>query len=298
MRIYDECVICLLRLALRTARTATEDRRLQREVVARVAEEIAAATEDTISPELGLRVQQIVHELTGDADPYRSIRRSCNELVLAQLPRLEQQVESAADPLLHAVRLAAAGNVIDFAVGSTFDLDRTIEESLRQEFTIFDYGPFRTALSEARSILYLADNAGEIVFDRLLVDRLLQQGKRVTVAVRGGPAINDATLEDAHHAGLDSRAELIDTGSALPSVLPAKMGAELREAYQAADLVISKGQGNYEGLHAEPGPILFLLRAKCVPVSRMLGVETGSMILRFQQTAAGPVPERGQERTA
>jgi uncharacterized protein with ATP-grasp and redox domains len=280
MEIYPECVVCLFRLALRAARAATADMEQQREVLARLAAEIPGLHATSISPEVGRRVQQIVRDVTGDSDPFRDARRQSNEIVLARYERLERRVASAEDPLLEALRLAVAGNVIDLAVGSDYNLERAIDESVLRGFAVFDYGPLLNALEHAGNVLYLGDNAGEIVFDRLLVERLTGRGIDVTFAVRGGAAINDAIVEDARQAGLADRVEVIDTGSDLPTVLLRETSVEFRDRYRRADLVISKGQGNFEGLCEEPGPLAFLLMAKCEPVARLLGVERGSLVLR------------------
>jgi uncharacterized protein with ATP-grasp and redox domains len=282
MEIHPECIVCLFKLGLRAARAATNDEKLQREVLARLAAEIPAVPAGSISPEIGQRVQRIVREVTGETDPFLREKRRSNEFALAHLPELRRRVESADDALLEAIRLAVAGNVIDLAVGSGYDLEGAIAESLEVPFAIFDYEPFTLALERARRLLYLADNAGEIVFDRLLVEELVRRGKAVTCAVRGGPAINDATAEDARRAGLHEIAEVIDTGTDLPSVLLAAVDDRFRERYLGADLVISKGQGNYEGLSEEPGPLACLLKAKCAPVARDLGVERGALVLRFR----------------
>jgi len=282
VEIHPECIVCLFKLALRAARAATGDEKLHREVLTRLAGEIPAVPEGSISPEIGRRVQRIVRKVTGEADPFLRAKRRSNETALAHVSRLRYRVESAADPLLEAVRLAVAGNVIDLAVGSDYDLEGAIEESLETPFGIYDYEPFAAALIRAKRVLYLGDNAGEIVFDRLLVEELLRRGKEVTFAVRGGPAINDATTDDAREAGLDGLVEVIDTGTDLPSVLLSEMGPLFRERYSTADLVISKGQGNYEGLSEEPGPIAYLLKAKCAPVARDLGVKRGALVLRYR----------------
>lgn len=282
MDLEPQCIVCLFRLASRAARTATKDPRLQGQVIDRLADELPKMPADTIPPQVGRRIQQIVRDVTGDGDPFREAKRRGNALGLTHFPGLRQRVEQAADPLLEAVRLAVAGNVIDLATCSGFDLERAIRDSQVQQFSIFDYDPFRAAVERAHHVLHIADNAGEIIFDRLLVEELLRRGVRVTVAVRGGPAINDACLEDARQAGFDARVEIIDTGSDLPSVVLGESGATFRERYREADLVISKGQGNFEGLHDEPGPIAFLLIAKCRPVAEWLGVPQGTLVLRYR----------------
>jgi uncharacterized protein with ATP-grasp and redox domains len=274
-----QCVICLFRLASRAVRSATDDPQAHGQVIDQLADEMPRMPEGTISPQIGRRIQQIVRDVTGNGDPFRDSRRRSNELALGHLPELRRRVERAEDPLLEAIRLAVAGNIIDLAVGSEFNLERAIDDCLSREFSIFDYESFRAAVGRSRRVLLIADNAGEIVFDRLLVEELLRRGLRVIVAVRGGPAINDALREDASRAGFDPQVEIIDTGSDLPSVVLSECGEEFLRHYRDADLVVAKGQGNYEGLRHESGPITFLLMAKCRPVARWLGVEQGDLVL-------------------
>jgi len=274
------CIVCLFRLASRAARAATSDPRVQGQVIDRLADEMPALPPGTIPPQIGRRIQQIVRELSGNGDPFREARLHGDELALQHYPVLKRQVERAADPLLEAIRLAAAGNAIDLAACSAVDLTRVFRESPGRQFAVFDYARFRALADGARRVLYIADNAGEIVFDRLLVEELMRRGSRVTVAVRAGPVINDACIEDARRAGFAPAVEIIDTGSDLPSVILGETGETFRERYGQADLVISKGQGNFEGLREERRPIAFLLMAKCRPVAAWLGVEQGTLVLR------------------
>lgn len=280
MRIYPDCIVCLLRLALRTARLATEARNVQLDILKDLTSGISELPEDAVPIEVGRRIQDLVSGTTGIADPYKEIKRQCNDLALDLYPRLNKLVRAADDPLPVAIRLAIAGNMIDFAAGSEFDLEKAIEDCLEGDFSVCDYEPFWGKLSAAEVILYLGDNAGEIVLDRLLIEELLRRGKQVTYVVRGGPAINDATLADARYVGLDEMVEVITSGGALPGVMLKYASREFAARFRSADLILSKGQGNFEGLSHEPGPIVFLFKAKCRPVARELGVDQGAMVLR------------------
>lgn len=286
MRIQPECFVCLLRLGLRAARAATPDPGAQREVLSRVAAALAEIPEKTIPPEMGRRVQQIVLEVTGNDDPFREAKRLSNRIGLELYPELARRVNEAEDPLLEAVKLAIAGNAIDLAVGSDSDPGTVVSRGLADGPVLLDYEPFRRRAGRAARVLYLADNAGEVVFDRLLVEQLRDAGARVTFAVRSAPAINDATRKDAVEAGLDRVAEVVTTGSSLPSVILREASASFRGRFREVDLVISKGQGNFEGLSEEPGPIAFLLKAKCAPVAAELGVERGTAVLRYREPGA------------
>jgi hypothetical protein len=209
MKLHPDCIVCLFQQALRTAKLATEDEQLQRKILNRLAERISGLGEETIPIEVTGQLQEIVGELTGVTDPYLEVKRRYNDLALKLYPRLKELLEKAKEPLLAAIRLAIAGNVIDFGVGSEFDLEQAIEESLTEEFAIFDYEFFLERLASAESLLYIGDNTGEIVFDKLLIEELLQRGKQVTYVVRGGSTINDATLEDARYVGMEKIVQVI-----------------------------------------------------------------------------------------
>lgn len=282
MKIHPDCIVCLFQQALRTGKLATEDEGLQRKILTRLANEISELESETIPIEVAGRIQELVGELTGVTDPYQKVKRRYNDLALKLYPRLKELLDGAEEPLLTAIRLAIAGNVIDFGVGSEFDLEQAIQESLTWEFAIFDYEFFLERLAAAESLLYIGDNTGEIVFDKLLIEELLRRGKQVTYVVRGGSAINDVTLEDARYVGMEKIVQVITTGTALPGTILKDVHSDFVAHFHGADLIIAKGQGNFEGLDDEPRPITFLLKAKCTPIARELGVEPGAMILYFR----------------
>jgi uncharacterized protein with ATP-grasp and redox domains len=177
------------------------------------------------------------------------------------------------------VRLAIAGNMMDMGVNASLteaDVRQTMKQALTAPF-FGEMDKFRHAIAEAHSILYLADNAGEIAFDRLLVEQLLS--KHVTVAVRGAPVINDATLIDAQTVGLDQIVEVIDNGSDAPGTILSDCGPEFRRRFAEADLIIAKGQGNFETLSGEAGNIFFLFKVKCAVIAEHVKQPMGMQVL-------------------
>jgi hypothetical protein len=231
------------------------------------------------APVIGQRIHRRLRQIVGVDDPYRPAKDHQNRMALAMLPDLRNRIESAADPLDMAMRVAIAGNVIDLGVpGSvTEESIRISIEKCLSEPLVGDPARFWAAARAAKKILYITDNAGEIVFDRLLIEKL--GPSRVTAAVRGGPAINDATMADAITAGLSEITEVIDNGSDAPGTLLSECGPEFCRRFSAADLIISKGQGNFETLSDEPGNIFFLFKAKCKVISEHAQVELGSHVV-------------------
>jgi uncharacterized protein with ATP-grasp and redox domains len=220
-----------------------------------------------------------IRELTGVADPYRQIKVESTRFALELLPALRHEVARSADPFVTAVRLAIAGNIIDFGTNQELHLDDVhgvIAEALAQPIDLAAVRRLEQAMAQARSILFLGDNCGEIVIDRLLIEPCRD---KITFAVRGSPILNDATREDAVASGLADLVPVIDTGDATPGILLEHSSAAFRRAFAEADLILAKGQGNYETLDETDRPIVFLLKAKCRVVARQLGVDLGSLVV-------------------
>ena len=182
------------------------------------------------------------------------------------------------DPIRAAVKVAVFGNIIDLGIGLKFDLNKNLERVFKEKFAVDEYNDFKEQLdSGGKNILYLGDNAGEIVFDRLLVEQLIKD-HNVTFVVKKRPVINDATVEDAEYTGMKDLVPIIDTGSDGIGIQWRTVSEEFLENYENADIIISKGQGNFETMSDKKGGIYFLLRAKCDCVARILGVKFGDIV--------------------
>jgi hypothetical protein len=279
----------MFRQALNTVRVATDDPRQQEAVLKRLAERIPDLDLDDTPAGVSQHVYEVVEEVTGNADPYAAEKERTNREALRLLPDLEAMVNAAADELLAAVRLAAAGNVIDFGIGagSVESIEADIRSLMRRAFAIEDLEDLRADLGPGRSVLYLGDNSGEIVFDRVLVERLQKAGAEVVFTVKSGPVINDATRADAEVAGLTKICRVLETGSNDIGVGWQRCSEAFRAAYAAADVIISKGQGNFETVSGRPGNVYFLLKAKCDCVAEELGVELGDIVLKHVHRPAG-----------
>lgn len=276
MKAYLDCYPCFFIQALKTARLVISDEKVILQILKDVSVYLSQASFDVTPSEIGLGVYRILSRRTGVEDPYKEVKVKCIQQALSLYPELKKLIETSEDRLMTAVRLSIAGNVIDFGTDSSFDLKLELETILSQDFAVDHYEEFRRALEKAQDIVYIADNAGETVFDRLLIEEIK---KPVIYVVREKPIINDATREDALLSGLDKVSEIMSSGCDAPGNILKFCSNGFLKIYGSADLVISKGQGNYEALSNEEKPIFFLLKAKCQVVARDLGVKEGSIIL-------------------
>jgi hypothetical protein len=282
MKTYLECIPCFTRQTLDAIRMVTDDENLQLRIMRRVLEETSRFPQNTPPPAMGGRIHEIIREETGSADPYNEIKRRANQFALDRLPALRKKVQDSANPFETALRLSIAGNIMDWGAKPHADVseeavDRILEECLSAPLHGCSPESLRQSLLQADTVLYLADNAGEIVLDRLFIE--FMPSVKMTLAVKSGPAINDATLDDAQEAGLTERVEVIGTGNQSPGTLLDQCSSAFRKHFSEADLVISKGQGNYEALSNQSRRIVFLLKAKCPVVARDLDREIGDMVL-------------------
>jgi len=281
MKIFLDCIPCFVRQALDAAKLATDDEQIHERVVRETLRLAADLDMSQSPPAIGQKIHRLIRKLIDNNDPYRQIKERFNNLSLTLYPALENRVKTSENPLATAVRLAIAGNIIDFGVKTSLaesDVEKTIEQSLHNRLEYSQIQEFMDAVTQAKQILYLADNAGEIVFDRLLIEQLPVE--KVTVVVKGKPVINDATMEDAVFAGLTKLVEVIDNGSDAPGTILQSCSQDFRDRFEDADLIIAKGQGNYESLSDTDKNIFFILKAKCPVIARHLGCEVGEMILK------------------
>ena len=245
---------------------------------------------DRSPPWMGRRIHQLLREATGDPDPYRQVKARSNALALSLYPALKERIRMSADRFASAVRLAIAGNVIDFGCRSDLGDDevrQAITDAMDGAFDEVAVANLRREISGAKDILYLADNAGEIIFDRLLIEEMPMD--RITLAVRGSPVINDATRSDAEAAGVTALVAVIDNGSDVPGTILECCSSYFRDRFAQCDLVIAKGQGNFETLGEEDQNIFFLLKVKCPVIARDIGCAVGQAVVRRNHPTQQPV---------
>lgn len=279
------CIPCMMRQTIDTLKLAVEDEEIRRKTVNAVLNYLQNIDYAKTPPDIGKRVYEIIHEMTGNPDPYHEVKQKYNAIALALYDDLRRIVYQNYDPVLTAAKLAVAGNVIDFGVSNREIHVKHIMESIDSlSFEINHFDRFIDDLKKAKRVMYLADNAGEIVFDRLFIEMLQRYypeiGLQFTVVVRGKPIINDATMEDAKMIGLERIAKVIDNGDNAPATILKYISDETIKEYQSADIIISKGMGNYETLDEENRLIYYLLKVKCSLTAKRIGAAEGSLVFK------------------
>ncbi|MDI6793978.1 MAG: ARMT1-like domain-containing protein [bacterium] len=282
MKVEPECIPCILKQALRGAKLIQADKAIQHRLLNETMDYLKTISLDSHNPP-GITSHLnhgLLKRILNHPDPYYEVKLKYNQIGLDLYPELKSRVKESADPLHTAAKLAIAGNCIDFGVGDGFDLEGTIEQILNSPLARDAYQAFKMALKEAGEVLYLADNAGELVFDKIFIEELLEEGGAIfRVVVKSAPIINDATMDDARFVGLDGLVPIVTNTADVGTPLD-KSSLEVKSLFEQADLIISKGQGNYETLGENTtGKIFFFLQAKCDIIAKVLGVDLGQAVL-------------------
>lgn len=279
MRTALECFPCFLRQTVIALKQQTDDPQLQEEIIKAVTPLVRQT--DTSRPPA--YTTTFIHRLIREKlrhDPFLRIKQEYNCIALELYPSMKETVRRSPDPLKTAARLAIAGNVIDFGVFTTVDIKGSVSRALETSIAVDDYRSFTEAVAATDEILYLLDNAGEIVFDRILIEELIARGKKVTAVVKGSPVLNDVTREDAIQTGLTDICTVLDNGSDGIGTILEWTSREFRAVYAQSEFVISKGQGNFETLFGDRKQTHFLFQAKCEVVARELNLPFGAMLLK------------------
>lgn len=273
MKTDADCLPCLLEQVRYTAGLASEQAECRQEIIRRAEKILATDLDPALSPpENAVALYRLINRISGATDPFADLKRNSNSFALAIKDEIQGQIRAASDPLNAAIRYAIAGNVIDYGAQHRFDIQATLDRCQHEPFGVDDFQPFCRDLAEASTILFLADNCGEIVFDSLLIELLEQD---VTLAVKEHPIINDATVAEARQCRADRHCRLISNGTDCPGTPLSRCSDEFAEAFRNADLIISKGQGNFETLSEIEAPLYFMLTVKCQVVARHIEEKTG-----------------------
>ena len=283
MKIKLDCFPCYVNQALEAAEYANMNQEKKWNTVLTVCEELAKVERSEPSARIGQKVHKIVRDFSNTEDPYREQKEKSNEIALGYLEEFRDKLAESEEKLNIAARLAAAGNAIDFGPRREFDVEGELKRGMNEEFEINHWEKFLEQLETAKEILYFTDNSGEIIYDRLFVEQLLgaSEVEKLNLVVKQGPFLNDVTEEDAVDLGLDEINKVylrtVDNGDGGNS--PGLWSNEVEKWIEGHDLVVSKGQANYEGLSTySKENLFFLLVIKCPLVERAVGADVGKKV--------------------
>ncbi|MFP4169279.1 MAG: damage-control phosphatase ARMT1 family protein [Desulfonatronovibrionaceae bacterium] len=276
-----DCLPCFLRQALHGARlTSPNDTKAQEKILRRAAEMISEMDTRHPPPLLAGRMYADIAETSGTSDLFHQYKQKCNREALALLPELERRLDREEDRLFFALRVSIVGNYMDAGVAREYDWRGALEQEEDSCWAELHYNQFQRHLAEASKVLILGDNCGEIALDTLLAKELVRQGHAVTYAVRGQPILNDATLEDARQVDMFGICRVMPSGSDCPGTVLSRCTEEFKSELCSSDIVISKGQGNFEALGEEKSGIYFAFKVKCEVVADLVGLPIGSSVFR------------------
>ena len=294
METYLECIPCFFKQGIESAKILGAGRKIQKQIVDRISGVIPSFPLEASPPEMGKIVHDIIKEILGREDPYLELKKKSNQLALAIYEKLRKKVRNSADRLLTGLELSTAGNIIDYGANHGVQPAKEVLKILERKIGVqdekkFQYAEFKNKLKNSSMVLFLGDNAGEIVFDRLFIEEIknLYPSKKIVYAVRETPVINDITAEDAFFVGMDKVADIVSSGSVIPGTLLSMCSERFVDLFNKADMVISKGQGNFETLYgANNSPdLFFLLTVKCGVVGKKFNAEPGDIILKKDRSS-------------
>jgi len=274
-----DCALCSINGVLNLFRKDLIEEKYHEEILKEIMRYYSTVDYSLPSTTINRGVKNILCRISGLTDPFKPLKDKVNNKALEYYKSYEKSVKDNKNSWQKAMRLAIAGNIIDFGPTHDFDIEMKIEEVLQAEFPIDDSEKLFEEIKKAKSILYIGDNTGEIVFDKLFLEVI--NHPNVTFVVREKPILNDSTMKDAIWAGIDKLAKVITTGDDAPGVLLESVSEKFLSYYNYAELIISKGQGNFEGLgHITDKNIFFLFTIKCKLISEMLNIPVGKSIVK------------------
>jgi uncharacterized protein with ATP-grasp and redox domains len=279
MKTYASCIPCLVKQTVRLSRMLKLPPGKKEQILREVLSYLSRISYYHPPPYLSRSVYRTIKEVSGIEDPYQEIKRRVNEKMAEIFPKLEARIAGKTDIFDRALRLVIAGNTIDFGTEREFDFEKELAEAGSKPLVLDETKELKKAIVAGKTILYIGDNAGETFLDKLFIS-CFPNDKKVWYGVRGAPIINDATRDDAEAAGLEEVAEIVENGSDAPGTIIDDCSAEFKRLFATADLVIAKGQGNYETLSEESRDnIFFLLMVKCPVIADDIGCPLNGMVV-------------------
>jgi damage-control phosphatase, subfamily I len=272
-----DCLYCLSRMVEKMLKSYDFSADIKLDLTQNMMRLLSSASPDTVMPEVTANFFEYFKTKTGLIDPFLDAKRNANSTLLGMYDQFKEMVFKSENKFETALKLSIAGNIIDLGLDHEFEVQQTIRDVLNSNFDVDHSVVLEEKIANAKQILYLGDNCGEIVFDKLFLETI--NHPNIYFAVRGKPILNDATLSDAYSVGIDHYAKVISNNYGAPSTILHKAGHEFNTIFNNSDIIISKGMGNFEGLsHLHDDRIFFLLMVKCEVVARQLNVKKGGYI--------------------
>jgi uncharacterized protein with ATP-grasp and redox domains len=282
MKSYIECYACFVRQSIEAGKLATDNETLQWDILKHVLERTLAFSKEESPAVMGREIHRLIRRISGNPDPYRTVKVTYNKKAEELIPRIRALIDRSENRLVTALKIIATGNIIDFGpyglaqISLTEFIDRKLVSDFKGNCSVHT---FTESLCSAESILYVADNCGEIVFDSMFINHMLYD-KKVYLSVRGGVVLNDITREYLEGIYLNDNVTVIDSGDDAPGLILQSCSDEFKDIYQRADTVLLKGQGNYEGIgKAARKNVFSILVAKCPVIARDIGCEINDLAL-------------------
>ena len=284
------CIPCIVKQAYNFAQLFTNGNKdIQLKIIQEVCSEVQIIDETSSAALFSKKMQAVIEKYYGTDNPYKEIKEENIRKAEKYFKFIKVMVEDSTDKLDTAMRAAIIGNVIDFAANPNFNIDYEINRIMSDNINLSSLPKFKEDYYNAESILYIGDNYEEAFFDKFLLNELLP--KNIVFAVRSKPILNDITLEDAKQLEIDKLCKVIESGSTIAGTYLNECTPEFLDIYHNADIVISKGQGNYETLINETRPIYFLFKIKCEVISQRCGYPVGKGIILFNQNKREEINE-------
>lgn len=282
MKIQEKCLPCIVNQVLKVTNMAglQDKERLLKKVFSYLSE---VDYQTSTTPELIGEIFSLLKQETGNSDPYRETRIKYNTMFLEQLPDFEHKIDSTENPFLMAIKYAIMGNIIDFNPIHNYllsDIQNSLSHLDDEQLVIDDSQTLMKELKQAKSILYLGDNCGEICLDKIMLKKMkeLNPSCHIYFGTRGEAVVNDSIEEDAYFVGIDTYATIVSNGDCSLGTVLRRTSREFQDIYNNADIIIAKGQANYESLSTEKGNIYFLLMTKCGVIADDIGVPEMKMV--------------------
>lgn len=286
MKLQYECLTCIIAQVLNVAKMLNFDEAHKEAAMRESLAYLSGANYEGCTPESMGELWELLLKHAETGDPYAAVKSLCNREAMKMETHVRQAILASSDPFVRALKFAVAGNLVDYGLEHPVSLEeqnRQVDEIAATPFTVDESQALKDTLRNAKTVLYLCDNAGEIFFDKLLIEEIRREFPQIeaTCVVKGTPVLNDVTMADALEVGMDKVARIIDNGDGCPGTVLHRTSETFLQEYAAADVIISKGQGNFESLTGQPKEnLFFLFMAKCDAICQIVGTSKLSMLCK------------------